>query len=176
MMASARRGGFRLWPWRQDKPRHPTETAAPTTQEVAEKLTDLMHFERGVAALYYYLPDPTLAALAERLCHSLHAQGVLEPGVDRDLRTKEAGLESWDAVSAIWHSTLWQPHEILATYGFRIIEALRAQQELWNVIVDPRAQGFGLAVNADEERRYRVVLVVGQKGQDAGGETTTAAR
>jgi len=176
MMADTRQGGFRLWPWRQNRARQPTMSAAPTTQEVAEKLTDLIHFERGVAALYYYLPDATLAAMAERLCRSLQARSLLEPGVDRDLRAKEAGLESWDAVSTIWHSTLWQPGEILATYGFRVIEALRAQQELWDVIVDPRAQCFGLEVMTDEQRHYWVVLVIGQKGQDTGGDTATAAR
>ena len=89
---------------------------------------------------------------------------------------QETGLDAWTAVSAIWHSTVWQPGEILATFGFRLIEALRAENELWSVLVDPRAQFFGMAVTTDETHRYWWVLVAGQKGQDMDSGAATAAR
>jgi hypothetical protein len=175
-MADAQQWRFRLWPWRQRQAAESTGNPEPTAQELAAKLADLVHFERGVAALYYYLPDATLSSIAERLCQARQAANMLEAGVDRDLRAKEVGLDSWSAVSALWYATSWQPSEILATCGFRIIEALRAEPELWNVVVDPRAQSFGLAVTTDEQGRYWMALVIGQKGQDMGGEPAAAAR
>jgi hypothetical protein len=175
-MSDPRHRRFRLWPWRQQTSAVTTTTTPPTASELAEKLTDLVHFERGVGALYYYLPDESLATLAQALCQSNQVANRLEQGVDRDLRAKDATLEAWTAVSAIWHSEVWQPSEILATFGFRIIEAFRAHNELWNVIVDPRAQFFGLAVTEDETHRYWLVLVTGQKGQEIGSDTATAAR
>jgi hypothetical protein len=175
-MADPRQRRFRLWPWRQQAATVTTTATLPSAQEVAEKLIELVHFERGVAALYYYLPDESLATIAQDLCQSRRAANILEQGVDRDLRTSDATLEAWRAVSAIWHSEVWQPGEILATFGFRLIEALRAESELWTVVVDPRGQFFGLAVTTDETHRYWLVLVTGQKGQEIGGGTTTAAR
>ena len=148
----------------------------PSPPELAAKLIELMHFERGVAALYYYLPDASLAILAQELCESRRGANVLDQGIDRELRTKDPAQEAWRAISAIWHSTVWQPGEILATFGFRLIEALRAESELWSVVVDPRAQFFGLAVTTDETHRYWWVLVAGQKGQEMDGGSTTAAR
>jgi hypothetical protein len=167
---------FRLWPWRQQTAAVRTETTVPSVQELAEKFTELVQFERGVAALYYYLPDESLAACAQDLCQSRQATNALDSGVDLDLRPKDGRLESWRAVSAIWHSEVWQPGEILATFGFRLIETLRAESELWSVVVDPRAQFFGLAVTTDESHRYWSVLVIGQKGQEMDGGTATAAR
>jgi hypothetical protein len=143
---------------------------------LAEKLSELVQFERGVVALYYYLHDEALATLARSLCQSHQMANRLEQGVDRDLCTKEASLESWRAVGAIWHSDAWQPGEILPTFGFRIIEALRGQPELWSVVVDPRAQFFGLAAAKDDQHRYWLSLVIGQKGQEMGGDAATAAR
>jgi hypothetical protein len=175
-MADPRQRSFRLWPWRQQTATATTITAPPSAQELAEKLIELVHFERGVAALYYYLPDESLATLAQGLCQSHRAANQLEPGVDHDLRAKDATLEAWRAVSAIWYSEAWQPGEILPTFGFRLIEALRAESELWTVVVDPRAQFFGLAVTADETHRFWMVLVTSQKGQEMGGGTAMAAR
>jgi hypothetical protein len=167
---------FRLWPWRQQTARPTPLTTPPSAAEVTEKLIELMHFERGVAALYYYLPDESLATLAQGLCASRRSANMLDQGIDRDLRTRDATLEAWRAISAIWQSTVWQPGEILATFGFRLIETLRAESELWSVMVDPRAQFFGLAVTADEAHRYWWVLVAGQKGQEMDGGSATAAR
>ena len=175
-MADPRRRRFRLWPWRQQTAATPMITAPPSVQELTEKLTELVHFERGVDALYYYLPDESLAAIARELCHTRRATNVTEWGVDREMRAREETREAWRAVSAIWYSAVWQPGEILATFSFRLIEALRAESELWSVIVDPRAQFFGLAVTADETHRCWVVLVTGQKGQEMGGSATTTAR
>jgi hypothetical protein len=175
-MADSRQRGFRLWPWRQQTATVTRTTTPPTAQELAEKLTELVHFERGVAALYYYLSDETLTSLARTLCESHQAANMLEQGVDRNLQAKDVSLEPWRAIGAIWHSHLWQPGEILATFGFRIIETLRAQHEMWNVVVDPRAQCFGLAVTKDETHRYWSVLVTGQKGQEMGSDSATAAR
>jgi hypothetical protein len=175
-MADSRQRRFQLWPWRQHTATVPPTTTPPTAQELSEKLTELVHVERGVAALYYYLPDETLANVAQTLCQSYQAANIIDQGVERDLRAKAAALEPWRAVSAIWHSAAWQPAEILATFGFRIIEALRAQQEMWSVVVDPRAQFFGLAATKDETHRYWLVLVTGQKGQEMGSDTATAAR
>jgi hypothetical protein len=175
-MADSRQWRFRLWPWRQQTASVAEIISPPTAEEVAEKLTELVQFERGVVALYYYLRDETLATLAQSLCQSHQTSNRCEPGVDRDLRTLEAAPESWRAVSAISHSEVWQPGEILPTFGFRVIEALRAQPELWSLVVDPRAQCFGLAATKDETHRYWFVLVIGQKGQEMGSDTTTAAR
>jgi hypothetical protein len=175
-MAHSRQRGFRLWPWRHQTTTDTASPAPPTTQELTEKLTELVHFERGVAALYYYLPDATLGTLAQRLCQSHQAATSLEQGAEHDLQTKDPTLGAWHAVGAIWHSTTWQPAEILATFGFRIIEAWRARHDLWSVVVDPRAQFFGLAVTRDEQYRYWSALVIGQKGQDVGSGTATAAR
>jgi hypothetical protein len=176
MMAHSRQRGFRLWPWRHQTTTDTAAPAPPTAQELTEKLTELVHFERGVAALYYYLPDATLTTLAQRLCQSHQATSTLDQGVEHGLQDKDAVLEAWHAVNAIWHGTSWQPAEILATFGFRIIETWRIQHELWNVVVDPRAQFFGLAVTSDAQHRYWVALVVGQKGQDLASDTATAAR
>jgi hypothetical protein len=175
-MADPRQRRFRLWPWRQQPAAMTTITTPPSVQEVTEKLIELVHFERGVGALYYYFRDESLAAIAQDLCHSRRAANIMEGGVDRDIRAQIATLEAWTAVSAIWHSAVWQPNEILATFGFRLIEALRAEGELWSVVVDPRAQFFGLAVTTDETHRYWMVLVTGQKGQEMAGSTATAAR
>jgi hypothetical protein len=101
---------------------------------------------------------------------------MVQHGSDRELHVKEAALGSWRAVNAIWWSAVWQPEEILATFGFRMIEALRAQHELWNVVVDPRAQFFGLAVTSNDRQCYWFTLVTGQRGQETGGDTATAAR
>jgi hypothetical protein len=175
-MPEARHQKFRLWPWRQQTARTTTLTIPPSASEVAEKLIELMHFERGVAALYYYLPDESLAALAQSLCESRHSAKVFDHGIDRELHATDATLEAWRAISAIWFSTVWQPGEILPIFGFRLIEALRAENELWSVMVDPRAQFFGLAVTTDETQRYWWVLVAGQKGQEMDGGGATAAR
>jgi len=175
-MTDPRHRKFRLWPWRHQTATTTTITTPPTAPELAAKLIELMHFERGVAALYYYLPDESLATLAQDLCASRRGANALDQGIDRELRTKDPTLGAWRAISAIWHSTAWQPGEILATFGFRLIEALRAESELWSVIVDPRAQFFGLAVTTDETHRYWWVLVAGQKGQEMDGGSTTAAR
>lgn len=175
-MADLRPRKFRLWPWRQRTAASNTPVAPPTAQELAEKLTELVHVERGVAALYYYLPDEALAKLARTLCQAHQSQNILEQEVDRELRTKDATLQSWRAVSAIWRSDIWQSEELLATFGWRIIEALRAQNEMWSVVVDPRAKFFGLATAKDDNQRYWCVLVTGEKGQEVGGESVTAAR
>jgi hypothetical protein len=175
-MADPRRRRFRLWPWRRQPTVKSTRTTPPAVQEVTEKLIELVHFERGVGALYYYLPDESLTAIALDLCHSRQAAHILESGVDRDIRAQMATLNTWTAVSVIWHSAVWQPDEILATFGFRLIEALRSETELWSVVVDPRAQFFGLAVSTDEMQRYWLVLVIGQKGQEIGDSSATAAR
>jgi hypothetical protein len=175
-MTDPRHRKFRLWPWRQQTATTTTLTTPPSAPELAAKLIELMHFERGVAALYYYLPDESLATLAQDLCESRRSANVLNQGVDRELRAKDATLEGWTAISAIWHSTVWQSGEILPTFGFRLIEALRDESELWSVVVDPRAQFFGLAVTTDETQRYWWVLVAGQKGQETDGGTATAAR
>lgn len=175
-MADSRQRGFRLWPWRQQRATVTPTTAPPTAQELAEKLTELVHFERGVAALYYYLSDETLTNIAQTLCQSHQAANIMDQGVERDLRAKDPALQPWRAVSAIWYSAVWQPAEILATFGFRIIEALRTQHETWSVVVDPQAQFFGLAVTKDETHRYWVALVTGQRGQEMGSDTATAAR
>jgi hypothetical protein len=101
---------------------------------------------------------------------------VTDPGLNREARMQDATPEAWTAISAIWHSEVWQPGELLATFGFRLIEALRAEAELWSVLADPRAQFFGLAVTTDEAQRYWWVLVIAQKGQEMDGSATTAAR
>ena len=175
-MADPRRRRFRLWPSAAATATGTTVATPPSAQELAAKLIELVHFERGVAALYYYRPDESLAAIAQDLCHARRAANIFEQGVDRDVRARDARLEAWRAVSAIWHSEVWQPAEILATFGFRIIEALRAGSEVWSVIGDPRAQFFGLAVTADETHRYWMALVTGQKGEEMGGSIDTAAR
>jgi hypothetical protein len=175
-MAHSRQRSFRLWPWRHQTATDTATSAPPTAEELTEKLIELVHFERGVAALYYYLPEATLAALAQRLCQSHQATNTLDQGVEHDLLPDDVASEAWQAVHAIWHRTTWQPAEILATFGFRIIEAWRAQPELWNVVVDPRAQFFGLAVTKDEQHRYWSTLVIGQKGQETGSDTAPAAR
>src|SRR5919198_5482506 len=110
-MADLRPRKFRLWPWRQRTGASNTPVAPPTAQELAEKLTELVHLERGVAALYYYLPDEALANLAQTLCQAHQSQNIAEQGVDRELRTKDATLQSWRAVSTIWRSDLWQADE-----------------------------------------------------------------
>jgi hypothetical protein len=175
-MVDPRQRRFRLWPWQRQTATGTTLTTPPSALELADKLIELMHFERGVAALYYYLPDESLATLAQNLCQSRRAAHLLEQGADRDFRAKDATLEAWTAIGAIWHSEVWQPGEILATFGFRLIEALRAESALWTVVVDPRAQFFGLAVATDETQRYWLALVAGQKGQEMDGGTATAAR
>ena len=175
-MADLQQGRFRLWPWRQKSATSPVATVPPTVPEFAQKITELVQLERGIVALYYYLPDNTLAAYAQRLCQQHHAQRLLEAGVDHDLRHKDAAFESWQAVSGIWYSAVWQPGEILATFGYRIIEALRPQHEVWSVIVDPRAQFYGVAAATDDQHRYWLELVVGQKGAGGGIDTATAAR
>ncbi len=175
-MADAGRRRFRLWPWRAKTVAPKAPASPPSAQELSEKLTELVHFERGIATLYYYLPDETLAKLAQTICQTHQSQNVLEQGVDRELRGKDAALESWTAVGAIWRSDVWHPGDILATFGFRIIEALRVEQELWSMVVDPRAKSFGLATAKDAQHRYWLVLATGQKGQEQGGEIATAAR
>jgi hypothetical protein len=175
-MARSRQRSFQLWPWRRQAATDNVTSTPPTAQELSEKLTELVHFERGVAALYYYLPDATLAALAQRLCQSRQATDTLDQGVEHGLQAEDAASEAWHAVRAIWHGTTWQPTEILATFGFRIIEAWRAEHELWNVVVDPRAQFFGLAVTKDDQHRYWSALVIEQKGQEMGSDAATAAR
>jgi hypothetical protein len=175
-MTEAPHRKFWLWPWRWQTTSTTTLTTPPSASEVAEKLIELMHFERGVAALYYYLPDESLATLAQNLCESRRGANMLDHGIDRELHTKDATLGAWRAVSAVWSCTVWQPGEILPTFGFRLIEALRAENELWSVMVDPRAQFFGLAVSADVTERYWWVLVAGQKGQEMDGGGATAAR
>jgi hypothetical protein len=150
--------------------------APPTAQELAEKLTELVNLERGVAALYYYLPDEALANLAQTLCQTHQSRHIFDQGVDRELRARDATLQSWRAVSAIWRSDIWQADELLATFGWRIIEALRAQNEVWSVVADPRAKFFGLATAKDEHQRYWFALVSGERGQEIGDESVTAAR
>ena len=175
-MPDPRRRRFRVWPWQRQPVAVATITAPPAVQAVTEKLIELVHFERGIGALYYYLPDESLTSIAQELCQSRRAANSIEGGVDREMRTQIPMPAAWTAVSVIWHSEVWQPDEILATFGFRLIEALRAQSELWSVVVDPRAQFFGLAVTTDETHRYWLVLAAGQKGQDMGGGAATAAR
>lgn len=175
-MADLQHSRFGLWPWKRKKPVAKGTILPPTAEELAGKLCELVQFERGVDALYYYLPDDSLTQLARHLCQTHESQHVMQQGIDRELHAKEAAYESWRAVSAIWWSDAWQPEEILPTIGFRMIEALRAQNELWSVVVDPRAQFFGIAATIDEMRRYWVALVTGQKGQEMGDETATAAR
>src|SRR5918995_5938718 len=153
-MTAPRPQKFRLWPWRHQTATTTTITTPPAAPELAAKLIELMHFERGVAALYYYLPDESLATLAQDLCKSRRAANILVPGIDRDLGSKDATLGAWRAVNAIWHSEVWQPGDILSTFGFRVIESLRADSELWSAVVDPQAQFFGLAVTTDETQRY----------------------
>jgi hypothetical protein len=148
----------------------------PTVQEFAEKITELVHLERGIAALYYYLPDDTLAAHAQMLCQQQQARHLTEAGVDREMHRKYAAFEEWQAVGALWCSEGWQPGELLATFGYRLIEALRPQHEAWSVIVDPRAQFYGLAGAKDDQGHYWLALVIGQKGTGGGLETATAAR
>jgi hypothetical protein len=175
-MTDPRQRRFRLWPWRQQTATAPTITTLPSATELAEKLIELVHFERGVAALYYYLPDESLATLAQNLCQSHQAANILTQGIDRDVGAKDATLDAWRAVNAIWHSAIWQPGDILATFGFRLIETLRTENELWTVIIDPRAQFFGLAATTDDTHRYWMALVTGQKDQEMGSDTTAAAR
>jgi hypothetical protein len=175
-MADLPRRLFRLWPWKRANAVEKVPVEPPTAEELATKITELVHFERGVAALYYYLPDETLTDLARRLCQTYELQHVVQHGSDRELHVKEAAFESWRAVHAIWWSAVWHPEEILATFGFRMIEVLRAQHELWNIVVDPRAQFFGMAVTRNDQQCYWFTLVTGQRGQEAGGETATAAR
>ena len=175
-MTGPRQEKFRLWPWRRQAATATTITIPPSTAELAGKLIELVHFERGVAALYYYLPDEALATLAQNLCQSRRAANILVPGIDRDLGSKDATLGAWRAVNAIWHSEVWQPGDILSTFGFRVIESLRADSELWSAVVDPQAQFFGLAVTTDETQRYWLALVTGQKGQQVGENIVASAR
>jgi hypothetical protein len=175
-MADLRQRKFRLWPWRWRTATSNTPMAPPTAQELAEKLTELVNLERGVAALYYYLPDATLANLAQTLCQSHQSRHIFDQGVDRELRARDATLQSWQAVSAIWRSDIWQTDELLATFGWRIIDALRAQHEMWSVVVDPGAKFFGLATAEDDHQRYWFVLVTGERGQAIGDESVAAAR
>lgn len=167
---------FALWPWRRKKPVAQGVLLPPTAEALANKLGELVQFERGVDALYYFLPDDSLVQLARRLCQAHESQHVLQQGVDRELHAKEAAYESWRAVSAIWWSDTWQPEELLPTFGVRMVESLRAENELWRVVVDPRAQFFGLAATRDETYRYWMALVIGQKGQEMGEGTATEAR
>src|SRR5262245_4821005 len=175
-MADPRHQKFRLWPWRRQTATTTTLNTPPSAPELSAKLIELIHFERGVAALYYYLPDESLATLAQNLCAYRRDANVLDHGVDRELRANDATLEGWTVMTAIWHSTVWPPGDILATFGVRLIEALGDKSELWSVVTDPRAQFFGLAVSTDDTHRYWWVLVVGQKGQETDGNTATAAR
>jgi hypothetical protein len=175
-MADLRQRKFRLWPWQQRTAASKTPVAPPTAQELAEKLTELVNLERGVAALYYSLPDEALANRAQTLCQAHQSRNILDQGVDRELRARDATLQSWRAVSAIWRSDIWQPDELLATFGWRIIEALRAQNEVWSIVVDPRAKFFGLATAKDDNQRYWFILVTGERGQEVGDESVTAAR
>jgi hypothetical protein len=175
-MADLQQRSFRLWPWKRTRPLTQAPVLPPTAQALAAKLSELVHFERGVAALYYYLPDDALAHRAHHLCQTHASQHVVPQGIDRELHVKEAALGSWRAVSAIWWNAVWQPEEILATFGFRLIEMLRAQPDLWSIVVDPRAQFFGLAVTKDEQHRYCCALVTGERGQEMGGDAATAAR
>ena len=170
------RRGFRFWLRRNRASVSDTPSAPPSAQEFAEKLTELTQFERGIAALYYLLPDEALAQQAQRLCEIHRSQSSLEPGVERELRAKEPLLASWSAASAAWRSDLWEPGEIMAIFGFRVIEGLRAQPEVWGVIVDPHAQFFGLAAAKDEEHRFWLVLVTGRTSGAAGPDMATAAR
>jgi hypothetical protein len=154
----------------------PAAVDPPSAEELAEKLTELVNVERGIVALYYYLPDEMLAQIAQALCQAHRSQNMLHPGVEPELHSKEAGLDSWTAASAIWYSEAWQPAEVLATFGFRIIEGLRAQHELWRVIIDPQAQFFALATAKDAQHRYWFVLVTGRKIEAAGVDSAIAAR
>jgi hypothetical protein len=175
-MADLQRGRFRLWPWRRRSGAAKPASTPPSAQEFADKLTELIQLERGITALYYYLPDASLAAYAQLLCRRQQDRGLDEAGVDRELRAKEAIFEPWQAVSALWCSEVWQPDEILATFGYRLIEALRVRNDLWSVVLDPRAQFYGLAAAKDDRHRYWLALVVGQKGAGGGRDTATAAR
>jgi hypothetical protein len=175
-MADLRKRRFRLWPWRENAAVSEIMATPPTAPEFSQKITELIHLERGIAALYYYRPDETLASCAETLCQRVRAESRSAAGVDREVRNTEAAFESWQAVTAMWCSEVWQPGEILATFGYRMIEVLRSQNEIWGVIVDPRAQFYGLAVAPDDQQRYWLVLVVGQKGPGGGIDTATAAR
>lgn len=175
-MADLQRGRFRLWPWRRQSVTAKVTVTPPTVQEFADKMTELIQLERGIVALYYYLPDDTLASYAQTLCRRHQAQNLREAGADREVHTKEAIFELWQAVGALWCSEVWQLDEVLATFSYRIIEALRGQPEVWSVVVDPRAQFYGLAAAKDDQHRYWLVLVVGQKGPGGGIETATAAR
>jgi len=175
-MADLRQRKFRLWPWRQRTTASSAPVTPPTAQELAAKLTELVHVERGVAALYYYLPDEALTNLAQTLCQAHQSQNIIAQEVDRELRSKDATLQAWRAVSAIWRSDIWQPDELLATFGWRIIEALRPQNEVWSIVVDPRAKFFGVATATDDTQRYWIVLVTGERGQEVEGESVTAAR
>jgi hypothetical protein len=150
----------------------------PSPEAFVAKITELVQFERGIVALYYLLPDEALAQQAQRLCQLHHSQSSLEPGVERELRANEPLLAAWTEASATWRSDLWEPGEIMATFGFRVIEGLRAQPEVWGVIVDPQAQFFGLAAakDKDDEHRFWLVLVTGRKSGAAGPEMATAAR
>jgi hypothetical protein len=175
-MADPRQRRYRLWPWGQQPTATSARTTPPAVQAVTEKLSELVHFERGIGTLYYYLPDESLTAIAQELCLFRRMSNTLEGGVDRDIRAQFPALRAWTAVGAIWHSAVWKPDEILATFGFRLIEGLRTEPELWNVVVDPRAQFFGVAVTTDETQRYWLVLVTGQKGQEMGDSSAAAAR
>jgi hypothetical protein len=175
-MADPRQRRFRLWSWGQQSTAKSMITTPPTVQQVVEKLTELVNLERGVGALYYYLPDESLSAMAQDLCESHRLANVLEGGIDRALQAQMPTLSAWTAVNAIWYSAVWQVGELLATFGFRLIEALRAESELWSVVVDPQAQFFGLAATADETQRYWLVLVTGQRGLAMSDSSATAAR
>lgn len=175
-MADSQRRGFRLWPRRKKGVISHAPVTPSSAQELAEKMTELMHFERGIVALYYLLPDDILSRQAQVLCQTHQAQAVLEQGVDRELRNKQTELAAWTAANVVWRSDVWQPDEILATFGFRMIEGLRAQPEVWSAIVDPQAQFFGLATARSEEHRFWFVLVTGRKSEGTGAESATAAR
>ena len=75
-------------------------------------------------------------------------------------KRRVSGRAQWRAVSAIWRSDIWQSDELLATFGWRIIEALRAQNEVWSVVVDPRAKFFALATATDDNRRYWFMVLL----------------
>ena len=87
-MADPRQRRFRLWSWGQQSTAKSMITTPPTVQQVVEKLTELVNLERGVGALYYYLPDESLSAMAQDLCESHRLANVLEGGIDRALQRR----------------------------------------------------------------------------------------
>ena len=166
-MTDPRHRTFRLWPWRRQSATTTTITTPPAAPELATKLIELMHFERWVAALHYYLPDESLAVLAPQnlCCHPAVAHTSLDHGIDRELRTKDATLAAWRTVTAIWHSTIWQPGEILPTFGFRLIEALRAEMSCGG---HGRIHQAHLRLGGDHRRDAPLLVGPGRRSEGRG--------